>query len=117
MEARFVAPRTPIEKGTGEIWTEVLGVDQVGIHDNFFELGGDSMLATQLLSRVRDTFQAEVSMYSIFEKPTVAGLAETIEEYLIQQAGTEEVTEILEELDNLSEDEIIALLVTEQDTS
>ena len=75
----YVAPRTPIEEGLAEIWSAVLKVEQVGIHTNFFELGGHSLLATQVISRIRNTFNAEVSLRTLFEAPTVAGFSERIE--------------------------------------
>lgn len=75
----FVAPRTPIEEVLAGIWAEVLGIERVGINDNFFELRGHSLLATQVMSRVRDAFQLELPLRCLFETPTVAGLAEHIE--------------------------------------
>jgi acyl carrier protein len=58
---------------------ETLGLDQVGIHDDFFDLGGNSLLATQISSRLRSAFQIEWPLRAIFESPTVASLAERIE--------------------------------------
>jgi acyl carrier protein len=81
LEGAYVAPRTPVEEMLAEIWTQILGVKQIGIHDHFFsELGGHSLLATQLVSRVRDSFQVELPLRQIFEMPTIAGLAAAIEE-------------------------------------
>jgi amino acid adenylation domain-containing protein/non-ribosomal peptide synthase protein (TIGR01720 family) len=74
----FVAPRTPVEHALAEIWAEVLGVAQVGVEDNFFMLGGHSLLATQVISRIRAAFQAELPLHSLFDAPTIAGLAEQI---------------------------------------
>ena len=62
------------------IWAEVLKLDTSGIHDNFFDLGGHSLLATQVISRLRELFQVDLPLRSLFESPTVAGLAERIEE-------------------------------------
>ncbi|MEH2037877.1 amino acid adenylation domain-containing protein [Nostoc sp.] len=75
----FVAPRTPVEEVLVGIWSEILGIKQVSIHDNFFDLGGHSLLATQLVSQVREAFQVELRLRSLFETPTIAGLAELIE--------------------------------------
>ncbi len=76
----YVPPRGPVEEGVASIWSDVLGVDRIGVHDDFFELGGHSLLATQVISRVRQAFQVEVPLRSLFELPTVAGLSGRIEE-------------------------------------
>ena len=85
LDKAFVAPRGPTEELLADLWAELLGIDVVGVHDNFFDLGGHSLLATQLVSRVRETFQVEIPLRRLFEVPTVAGLAESIE--AVRQAG------------------------------
>lgn len=75
----FVAPRTPLEAVLADIWAELLKVSRVGVHDSFFDLGGHSLLMTQLLVRVRETFQTDLSLSRLFATPTIAGLAEQIE--------------------------------------
>ncbi len=80
-----VAPSTPTEMALAEIWRDVLRVERVGVRDNFFELGGHSLLMTQVISRVRDTFQAELSMRTFFESPTIAELSVAIEELLAEE--------------------------------
>jgi amino acid adenylation domain-containing protein len=68
----------PITRGEADlaaIWAEVLQIQKVGIHDNFLELGGDSLLAMQVLARVRERFGVELALSRLFEEPTVADLA------------------------------------------
>jgi amino acid adenylation domain-containing protein len=79
LQSNFVAPRTAVEEMLSGIWSEVLGIERVGVHDNFFELGGHSLLGTRIISRIRDEFQVELPLLSLFEKPTAAGLSELIE--------------------------------------
>jgi acyl transferase domain-containing protein len=77
-ETVFVAPRTSTEARIAEIWQEVLGVDRVSVYDDFFQLGGHSLLAIQIMARLRAALRVEVPLRSLFEAPTVAGLAECI---------------------------------------
>ena len=73
--ATSVAPRTPTEKELAEIWKEVLGLKDVGVHDNFFELGGDSVLSIQIIARARQAGLA-IGPKQVFDNPTIAALAE-----------------------------------------
>jgi acyl-CoA synthetase (AMP-forming)/AMP-acid ligase II/acyl carrier protein len=81
-ESAFAAPSTPYEEILVEVWEEVLGLQEIGVHDNFFSLGGHSLLATQVASRVRNYFEIELPVRSIFEAPTVAGIAMYVERAL-----------------------------------
>ncbi|MBW4633663.1 MAG: amino acid adenylation domain-containing protein [Iphinoe sp. HA4291-MV1] len=85
----YIAPRNELEQKIADIWQQLLGIEQVGIHDNFFELGGHSLLATQVISRMRKTFQVELPQHSLFEESSVAALAEHIERIrsIVQQIG------------------------------
>jgi amino acid adenylation domain-containing protein len=77
----YVAPRTPTEELLVSIWARVLRVEQVGVQNHFFaDLGGHSLLATQAVSRIREAFQVELPLRTIFEASTVATLAERVEE-------------------------------------
>lgn len=75
-----IAPRTTTEKMMARLWTEIFQLERVGVHSNFFDLGGQSLRATQLLSRVRQTFQVDVPLRTLFEASTVASLAEIVDQ-------------------------------------
>ena len=78
LTSEFLAPRTPTEQVLADIWGEILQLKDVGVHDHFFELGGHSLLATQLVSRVQSLFRITLPLRQIFERPTIATLAEVI---------------------------------------
>jgi acyl carrier protein len=69
---------TPYESAIAEIWKEVLKQDRIGRTDNFLALGGDSILATRVVSRIRDTFSVEISLLSFFNTQSVADLAQLV---------------------------------------
>jgi amino acid adenylation domain-containing protein/non-ribosomal peptide synthase protein (TIGR01720 family) len=71
-------PTTPLEAQLAQLWSQVLRLEQIGIHDHFFEVGGDSLLATQLVSRIRTALQIELPLRQLFEQPTIARLAQAI---------------------------------------
>jgi FkbM family methyltransferase len=85
-----VEPRTPTEVAVAAICARVLGLDSIGVTTNFFEVGGHSLLAAQVISRVREVFKVELSLRKLFMNPTVEGLAENIERAsAAQSAGAE----------------------------
>lgn len=75
----YIAPRTTTEEIIVNIWQDVLNVPQVGVHHDFFQLGGQSLNATQVIVRLRDSFGIELSLRSLFESPTPAMIATLID--------------------------------------
>ena len=118
------SPEEPIEQLTPEeaklasIWAEVLDCGYVGPRDNFFELGGHSLLAAQLIMRVRDSFGVELPLRTIFEGPTVTGMAHAIAQAQSKPETRAQMFEftllrdntLLERVDELSEAEVDFLL-------
>jgi amino acid adenylation domain-containing protein len=74
----YEAPKGEIEKRLVEIWADVLKVERVGREDNFFELGGHSLLAMRVMARIRHTFDLELPVRCMFEKPTIVALADEV---------------------------------------
>lgn len=114
LEDTFVAPRTPVEESLARIWAEVLRLEKVGVHDNFFDLGGHSLLVTQVVCRLRDTFEVELPLSKFFEAPSVADLAVIITQRLAEETDSEMLAKTFAELEQLSEEEVQALLASEK---
>jgi amino acid adenylation domain-containing protein len=109
-EAEYVAPRDELEEELTQLWAELLGIDRVGIEDDFFALGGHSLMATQVIARLRRTRGVDVPFQALFATPTVVGLAEAIRELQDASAEEEEVDTVLAEL-GVSAEEARELLV------
>jgi natural product biosynthesis luciferase-like monooxygenase protein len=86
-QANTVSPKSPLEQTIAKISSELLGVQHIGLRDNFFELGGNSLLATQLMARLREALSADVPLRLAFEFPTVERLAKAILEQKRKQAS------------------------------
>ena len=79
VDTSFVAPRTATEMALQEIWKQTLDLDQVGINDNFFQLGGHSLIATRVVSQVREQFDIELPIRDMFASPTIGQLGALID--------------------------------------
>ena len=77
----------------------MLSIDPVGIDDNFFDLGGHSLLAVKMLSRVQDALALEIRLSTLFEHSTIRELSEAVTAVLFTEAGEEELTDLLDELE------------------
>ena len=81
----YVAPRNPLEETLARIMAQVLKLERIGIDDDFFQLGAHSLLGAQVVARVRDEFGVELKLLDVFDAPTVAELAQKIEQALTAQ--------------------------------
>ncbi len=90
LEYEFVAPSSELEKIISEIWATFLNIDRIGIKDNFFDLGGNSLMALQILPRLRGRFQLDLTPHEVFLAPTIEKLAQLIEAKLISEIETVE---------------------------
>jgi hypothetical protein len=102
----FVAARNETERIIAEIWQEIFGIEQVGIHDKYFDLGGTSLLAIQLINRLRNAFGQEVAVNIVFECPTIAEMAEVIGATQLAREDREQVDRIFDEIKDLSPEEL-----------
>jgi amino acid adenylation domain-containing protein len=85
----YVAPASEAEIHISKIWQELLGIGQIGIHDNFFEMGGNSLMATQLLSRLRQVFTVAIPLETVFDNTTIGQLAKALNVYKRAAAARE----------------------------
>ena len=87
-DPEFEAPRNPVERRLADLVAALLGVARVGVGDNFFLLGGHSLLGTQLIARLRDAFGVDLPLRTVFDHPTVAGLAGEVERAILARLDT-----------------------------
>lgn len=97
-----------VQKVVAAIWRDVLGFEKIGIDENFFELGGDSLVSTQVLSRLRSTFRMDLPPNSLFDAPTIKNLASYMIAHETKPGIVEKTAAILIQIENMTEEEIIA---------
>ncbi|HXB21781.1 MAG TPA: SDR family NAD(P)-dependent oxidoreductase [Candidatus Solibacter sp.] len=106
LRVAYAAPSTPTEETLAQLWRELLGVKEIGVHDNFLDLGGDSLMATRLISRMKDVFQQDVPVRLVFEASTIGELAKAVDETQAGSVDQDDMNELMQMLDQLSEDEV-----------
>ncbi len=107
----YVAPRDDMEEKIAAIWQDLLGLEKVGVDDSFFDLGGHSLIAIQVISRLREAFPVAIEMRNLlFEAPTVAKIADAIRQQLPPEQEIDEMAALLAEVQALSTEEVQAQL-------
>ncbi|MGD9488078.1 MAG: beta-ketoacyl synthase N-terminal-like domain-containing protein [Calditrichaceae bacterium] len=79
LPTNYIPPKTKLEKQVVESWQNLLGIQTIGVNDDFFDLGGNSLLGTQLIAQVREQFNIELPLQSLFADPTISGITKIID--------------------------------------
>ena len=110
----FVPPRSPLENRLAHMWSELLGLERIGVDDNFFDLGGHSLLGMQVLSRIRKDLGVELPVRLFFTtKLTIGGLCREILMAQADAASIDELDAVLKKIEGLSDDQVKSLLTRE----
>jgi amino acid adenylation domain-containing protein/FkbM family methyltransferase len=102
----YVAPRNTVEEVLAGIWTEMLRVERVGIHDDFFETGGNSLVATQVVSRIREALKVRMSLLDFFNATTIASQASLLIANESTPGQLEKIARIVKSVEGLTEEQI-----------
>lgn len=100
----YTPPEGEVEERVAGLWSELLGIARIGRTDDFFHLGGDSLLGIQLHSRLKESFRIDVPLATVFEHPTVAGLAAVVENELLGSLGEEELLRHIRDVEGILEE-------------
>jgi amino acid adenylation domain-containing protein len=106
LDSPFVTPRTPAEAKIASIWADVLGVDEIGVHDSFLDLGGHSLQASQIVTRVLDAFQVDLPLRILFEKATVASMADLLIQNQLKWISADEAEMLFAALETMPDAEL-----------
>ncbi|MET0502734.1 MAG: phosphopantetheine-binding protein, partial [Candidatus Binatia bacterium] len=106
LDNAYTAPRTPMEKKLAGIWAEVLALERVGVQDDFFDLGGHSLGAGRIISRVGAAFNVDLPLKTLFDRPTVAAMAQAILDKLVSSAQPQMIERILSEVEVMADNDL-----------
>jgi acyl transferase domain-containing protein/acyl carrier protein len=111
LATEYSSPTGELENQILDVWRELLGINKIGRNDSFFDLGGNSLLGTQLITKLRQTFKCELPLKSLFQEPTIAGIASVIESQRLEaNFNISRVDELLKKVSKLSDEEVLKLL-------
>ena len=114
LEAEFIDASTSTELRLAKLWQDCLKIKRIGVHDNFFDLGGHSLLAAQLIRQIKQTFQATVDLGLFFSAPSIAEQSQLIDSQTKVSDETSDLAIDLDALENMTEEEVEALLASGQ---
>jgi acyl carrier protein len=106
----YLAPQTTLHEVLLTVWAGILHIEKIGIQDNIFELGGDSILATQIISRLRDMFRMDIPASILFDAPTIEELAHYMIANEKRPGLVEKTAVLLKQIEGMSEEEVARLL-------
>jgi hypothetical protein len=115
LSQEFVAPRTPTEEVLAGLFAQVLGIERLGVNDSLLELGVHSLLAIQLVSRIRHACEVDLPLRTLLEAGSVARLAVAVVKAQAERVEHAEIDRLLSELEGLTEEESRLLLAREAD--
>jgi acyl transferase domain-containing protein len=114
LRSAYVAPSNEIEQTIAATWESILGIEAIGIHDDFFELGGNSLMAIQIISRLRDIYCVDLPVNVFFETPTIHNAARAILEVQVSGTNDEMLAQMLAEVAQLSESDVQQMLLAKE---
>ena len=100
------SPQATLHEVLSTVWASSLGIEEVSIDDNFFELGGASVVATQIVSRLRQMFQMDLPAVLLFDTPTIKTLARYMIEHEARPGLTEKTATLLKRIEGMTEEEV-----------
>lgn len=109
----YLAPRSVAERVVAALWSEVVGVERVGVRDSFFDLGGHSISAMRVVGRLREIFQVEVPLRRLFEAPSVESMVDELVMLWGDAEVVDEVARTVLEVAQLPDAEVAAQLEAE----
>jgi len=112
MNCPYQAPRSEVELTLCAIWSEVLGIEKVGVYDDFFALGGHSLAASRIVARIVRDFRLNLSLRDFFDSPTVADMATALACYQTKSVDEDGLSRLLEELEDMSDEQARQLLLS-----
>lgn len=106
LSSAYALPQSETEETLADIWQGLLGINRIGVNDDFFELGGDSLIGTQLITRVKTSFGVRLPTKTVYTHPTVRSMSEAVDEALVSQSSSEKISELLKKLEEGDESAI-----------